>query len=118
MPEALRISRLELNEQDPNATWFNLHVSRPMNTLEKEALCGLLTKAGFNAPSAQATPTVILVRNVDISAFEFRKDDIKRWASEAEDTAKLQQEHIDAKEAAAVAKFEDAKARAAAMDWT
>jgi hypothetical protein len=119
MPEQLRISRLELNEQDPNAKSFNLHLSRPISQLEREALRALLSKAGFYAPFTEAPhPTVIAVDNVEISAFEHRREDIKAWVVEAESTAKLQQEYIDTQQAAAVAKIQDSKTRAAAIDWT
>jgi RIO-like serine/threonine protein kinase len=119
MSVPLTIVRLELNEENPDATTYNLHLSRRMTEMETRALVGLLNSAGFHTPSPQATnPDAVILDHIHVSVIEGCKDKLKDIVAEAAHIADAQLRVMRTTEGEAAARFQDAKDRAAAMDWS
>lgn len=116
--DPLRIVRAKPNEYDPNATWYDLHLSRPMTEFERRIVPAKLSGAGFYSPPSEVKhPNFVTIQNTPIALLESKKDVLQQLVSEAEAEAKAMQERQEAEKAQAEANWQDAKRRAEAIDW-
>jgi hypothetical protein len=114
--DPLRIVMSELNEQDPSGNSFDLHLSRPITPIESEALYQLLA-ARFGKTELKG-PSLVTVRDMPVDTLERNKDALQEMVAEAETRAGKQQSAKDSAAAQAQARVENARRRAAAIDWT
>jgi uncharacterized protein YfeS len=114
--DPLRIVMSELNEQDPTGHSFDLHLSRPITPIESEALRQLLATR-FGKAELRG-PALVTLRDMAVDSLERNKDKLQQIVAEAEMLASNQQSAKDTAAAQAQAKVENARRRAAAIDWT
>jgi hypothetical protein len=114
--DPLRIVMSELNEQDPSGNSFDLHLSRPITPVESEALYQLLATR-FGKTELRG-PSLVTVRDMPVDTLERNKDTLQQMVAEAETRASHQQSAKEAAAAQAQTRVENARRRAAAIDWT
>ena len=114
--DPLRIVMSELNEQDPSGYTFDLHLSRPITPIESEALYRLLATR-FGKTELRG-PSLVTLRDMPVDSLERNKDKLQQIVAEAETLASTQQSAKDAAAAQAQTRVENARTRAAAIDWT
>jgi TolA-binding protein len=115
--DPLRIMLSELNPQDMAAESFHLRMSRDMTPFEQETVRLALIKK-FGAPSADVVaPATMDVRGVTVTHLEQQKGRLQELVAEAEaEASKMQAAEAEA-QTQAEARFDDARQRAAAIDW-
>jgi hypothetical protein len=114
--EALKITTVEFDDQDPYRATFTLHLSREMTDFERQTLPPLLS-GGFSPAEARG-PAVIAIRNATITMIEDHRDLLKQIVAEAESLAKTMEHELQAVAAQVAARVADVRERAAAIDWT
>lgn len=115
--EPLRIVLSELNPQDMGAGSFHLRMSRDMTPFEQETV-GLALIKKFGAPSVEVVaPATVLVGGVHVTHLEQQKGRLQEWVAEAAAEAIRKQAAEAEAQTQAEARFEDARQRAAAIDW-
>jgi hypothetical protein len=114
--ESLKISGVELDDQDPYRATFNMHLSRDMTDFERQVLPPILS--GRFSPSEARGSAVVAIRNATIAMIEDHRDLLKQIVAEAESLAKTMQDEQYAVAAEVAARVEDVQQRAAAIDWS
>jgi hypothetical protein len=113
--DPLKISCVELDDQDPYRATFNLYLSRDMTDFERQILPPLLS--GRFLPAEVRGSAVVAIRNATIAMIEDHRHLLKQIVAEAESLAKTMQDEQYAVVAQVAARVEDVRQRAAAIDW-
>ncbi|MGH3557953.1 MAG: hypothetical protein ACRDTK_10790 [Mycobacterium sp.] len=114
--DPLKISGVELDDQDPYRATFNVRLSRDMTDFERQALPPLLS-GRFSLSEARGAG-VVAIRNATIAMIEDHRDLLKQIVAEAESLAKTMESDQYAVAAQVAARVEDVRQRAAAIDWS
>jgi hypothetical protein len=114
--DPLKISSVELDDQDPYRATFSVNLSRDMTDFERQILPPLLS--GRFSPSEARGSAAVAIRNATIAMIEDHRDLLKQIVAEAESLAKTMQDEQYAVAAQVAARAENVRQRAAAIDWS